>query len=117
MLKLPQDTRIFMAAAPIDMRRSFDGLCATVTEVLKENPLQDHLFLLRGKRCDRVKALIWDRNGLAIWYKRLEKGKYRWPASDASSLEISEQELALLLDGVDFTRIRRLPTMHVEAAL
>lgn len=106
-----------MAAMPIDMRRSFDGLCASVMEVLKENPLQGHLFLFRGKRCDRVKALIWDRNGLAIWYKRLEKGKYRWPACDASSLEISEQELALLLDGVDFTRIRRLPTMHAQAAL
>jgi transposase len=117
MLKLPEGTRIFMAATPIDMRRSFDGLCATVMEVLKQNPLQGHLFLFRGKRCDRVKALIWDRNGLAIWYKRLEKGKYRWPACDASSLEISEQELALLLDGVDFTRIRRLPTVHAQAAL
>jgi transposase len=117
MLKLSAGTRIFMAAAPIDMRRSFDGLCAAVMEVLKANPLQGHLFLFRGKRCDRVKALIWDRNGLAIWYKRLEKGKYRWPVCDADSLEISEQELALLLDGVDFTRIRRLPTVHAEAAL
>lgn len=117
MLKLPEGARIFMAAAPIDMRRSFDGLCATVMEVLKENPLQGHLFLFRGKRCDRVKALIWDRNGLAIWYKRLEKGKYRWPACDSASLEISEQELALLLDGVDLTRIRRLPAVHAQAAL
>ncbi len=69
-----------MAAAPIDMRRSFDGLCATVIEVLEQNPLEGHLFLFRGKRGDRIKALIWDRNGLAIWYKRLEKGKYRWPS-------------------------------------
>jgi transposase len=117
MLKLPEGTRIFMAAVPIDMRRSFDGLCVAVMEVLKANPLQGHLFLFRGKRSDRVKALIWDRNGLAIWYKRLEKGKYRWPSCEASSLEISEQELSLLLDGVDFTRIRRLPAVHVEAAL
>ena len=55
-----------MAAAPIDMRRSFDGLCATVIEVLEQNPLEGHLFLFRGKRGDRIKALIWDRNGLAI---------------------------------------------------
>jgi transposase len=52
MLKLPGDTRIFMAVAPVDMRRSFDGLCATVMEVLQSNPLEGHLFLLRGKRAD-----------------------------------------------------------------
>jgi len=117
MLTLPPDTRIFMALTPIDMRRSFDGLCAAVVEVLKHNPLEGHLFLFRGKRGDRVKALIWDRNGLAIWYKRLEKGRYKWPSRDAVSLEITEQELALLLDGVDFTRLRRLPVFHAYAAL
>jgi transposase len=106
-----------MAVAPIDMRRSFDGLCAAVIEVLEQNPLDGHLFLFRGKRADRVKALIWDRNGLAIWYQRLEKGKYRWPAREAASLEISQQELSLLLDGVDFTRLRRLPSVHAHAAL
>jgi len=116
-LTLPPDTRIFMATAPIDMRRSFDGLCAAVVGVLEQNPLDGHLFLFRGKRGDRVKALIWDRNGLAIWYKRLEKGRYRWPARDAASMEISAQELSLLLDGVDFTRIRRLPVFHAHAAL
>jgi transposase len=117
MLRLPEGTRIFMAAAPIDMRRGFDGLCAAVMEVLEANPLQGHLFLFRGKRSDRVKALIWDRNGLAIWYKRLEKGKYRWPSCDGASIELSEQELALLLDGVDFTRIRRLPALQMQAVL
>jgi transposase len=66
---------------------------------------------------DRVKALIWDRNGLAIWYKRFEKGRYRWPTRDATAIEICEQELSLLLDGVDFTRIRRLPAVSVDAAL
>lgn len=86
-------------------------------EVLKLNPLDGHLFLFRGRRSDRVKALIWDRTGLAIWYKRLEKGRYRWPSPDAPCVEISEQELALLLDGVDFTRIRRLPVISAQAAL
>ena len=117
MLKLAPDTRIFMAVAPIDMRKSFDGLCAAVQEVLDQNPLDGHLFLFRGKRADRVKALIWDRNGLAIWYKRLEKGKYKWPSREAASIEISQQDLSLLLDGVDFTRLRRLPVFHAHAAL
>jgi transposase len=117
MLRLPSETRIFMAVAPVDMRRSFDGLCATVMEVLAQNPLEGHLFLFRGKRADRVKALYRDRNGLAIWYKRLEKGKYKWPTRKAASVEISAQELALLLDGIDFTRLRRLPVFHAHAAL
>jgi transposase len=117
MLRLSQGTRVFMAVAPIDMRKSFDGLCAAVMETLQANPPDGHLFLFRGKRSDRIKALIWDRNGLAIWYKRLEKGRYRWPARDAVSIEITEQELSLLLDGVDFTRIRRLPAVHAHAAL
>ena len=117
MLKLPGETRIFMAIAPVDMRRSFDGLCATVMEQLQSNPLEGHLFLFRGKRADRVKALYWDRNGLAIWYKRLEKGRYKWPARECASVEISEQELALLLDGIDFTRLRRLPSVQAHAAL
>jgi transposase len=79
MLRLAQGRRVFMAVAPIDMRKSFDGLCAVVMETLQGNPLDGHLFLFRGKRSDRIKALIWDRNGLAIWYKRLEKGRFGGP--------------------------------------
>ncbi len=117
MLTLPPGTRIFMATAPIDMRRSFDRLRAAVVGMLEQNPLAGHLFLFRGKRGDRVKALIWDRNGPAISYKRLEKGRYKCPAGDAASLEITAQELSLPLDGIDFTRIRRLPVFHAHAAL
>lgn len=106
-----------MAAAPVDMRRSFDGLAAAVIEALGANPLEGHLFLFRGRRADRIKALIWDRNGFVVWYKRLERGKYRWPSPDAASIEISEAELTLLLDGVDFTRLRRLPAFTAHAAI
>jgi transposase len=106
-----------MAVAPVDMRKSFDGLCAAVVESLAGNPLAGDLFLFRGKRADRVKALYWDRHGLAIWYKRLEKGRFKWPTRQAASVEISEQELSLLLDGIDFTRLRRLPAFEARAAL
>ena len=76
MLKLPPPgTRIFMTVAPVDTRRSFSGLCAIITETLEANPIGGDLFLFWGKRSDRVKAIIWDRTGLAIWYKRLERGK------------------------------------------
>jgi transposase len=117
MLKLPSDTRIYLAATPIDMRRSFDGLCAIVADTLKLNPLDGHLFLFRGRNADRMKAMYWDRNGLVIWYKRLEKGRYRWPAVNDAAVEITAQDLSLLLDGIDFTRLRRLPAFHAQVAL
>ena len=115
MLRLPDGARIFMAVKPVDMRRSFDGLCAMITEALGSSALSGDLYLFRGKRADRIKAIIWDRNGLAIWYKRLEKGKYKWPTRDSASIELSAHELELLLDGVDFTRIRRLPPFVLRA--
>jgi len=112
MLTLPPGTRIYLALAPIDMRRSFDGLSAVVLETLLLNPLDGHLFLFRGKGGDKIKALLWDRNGFAIWYKRLEKGRFKWPQKAVPSLEISAQEFALLLDGIDFTKLKRLPDFH-----
>ena len=116
MLKLPPRTRIFMAVAPVDMRCSFSGLCAIITETLGANPINGCLFLFRGKCSDRVKAIVWDRTGLAIWYKRLERGKYKWSSPDADSMELTDQELALQLDGVDFTRIRRLPALALHTS-
>jgi transposase len=104
-----------MAVKPVDMRRSFDGPCATLTEVLGGDPLSGDVFLFRGKQADRIKAIAWDRTGLAIWYKRLEKGKHQWPTRDAASIEMTEHEVALLRDGVDFTRIRQLPAFSLHA--
>ena len=117
MLSLPLPVRIFLCTRHADMRKSFDGLAQMVREFLGADPLSGHLFVFRNKRGDRLKLLYWDSDGLAIWYKRLEKGRYRWPARDAASMEISAQELSLLLDGVDFTRIRRLPVFHAHSAL
>ncbi len=116
MLKLAAGARVFMAVTPVDMRRSFSGLSAIVGEALGSNPLSGDVYLFRGKRSDRVKAMMWDRNGLAIWYKRLERGKFKWPSPDAPSMELTEHELTLLLDGVDFTRIRRLPHFSLQSA-
>jgi len=93
------------------------GLSAAVMETLQLNPLDGHLFLFRGKGGDKVKALIWDRNGFAIWYKRLEKDRFKWPHKGVTSLEITPQEFALLLDGIDFTKLKRLPNFSAIAAL
>lgn len=117
MLTLASGTRIYLAATPVDMRRSFDGLSAVIIDVLQLNPLDGHLFVFRGKGGDKIKALYWDRNGLAIWYKRLEKGRFKWPSVSTRSLEMSPQELSLLLDGIDFTRLKRLPDFNAKTIL
>src|SRR5262245_48816436 len=80
MLSLPPAVRIFVCTAPTDMRKSFDSLAALAQTVVGEDPLSGHLFLFRNRQRDRVKLLWWDRDGLAIWYKRLEAGVFDLPS-------------------------------------
>jgi transposase len=110
MISLPPTVKIFLATQPADMRKSFDGLKALVEEFLDEDPLSGHLFVFRNRRGDRLKILYWDRDGLAIWYKRLEIGSFRFPrpADDkACRVDVTPADLAMLLDGVDLSSVRR----------
>lgn len=108
MLSLPLPVRIFLCIQPADMRRSFDGLAQMVREFLRADPLSGHLFVFRSKRGDKVKLLYWDTDGLAIWYKRLEEGTFRFPTTTTGhSVEIRAADLAMLLDGVDLNSVKR----------
>jgi transposase len=109
MLSLPLPVRIFLCTQPADMRKSFDGLAQMVREFLRSDPLSGHLFVFRSKRGDRLKLLYWDSDGLAIWYKRLEEGTFRFPAAPADDhgVEIRGADLAMLLDGVDLESVKR----------
>ena len=109
MLSLPLPVRIFLCTRPADMRKSFDGLAQMVREFLSQDPLSGHLFVFRNKRADRLKLLYWDSDGLAIWYKRLEEGTFRFPAAkeDGQGLEIRAADLTMLLDGVDLGSVKR----------
>jgi transposase len=109
MLSLPEPMKIFLCMTPTDMRRGFDGLSNLVREWLQADPLSGHLFVFRNRRGDRVKLLYWDRDGLVQYYKRLEVGVYRFPtvASDARSVQVTAQELSLLLWGIDPSSVRR----------
>src|SRR5579885_1591775 len=100
MFMLPTGVRIFIASEPADLRRSFDGLTAMVRDALHADPLSGHLFVFRGKSARRVKVLYWDRTGFALWHKRLESGAFRFPPADATSFEVSAQQLRLFLDGI-----------------
>lgn len=117
MLSLLDDAKIYLAVQPVDTRKSFDGLCAVISEVLNKNPLTGHVFLFRGKRGDRIKALWWDRNGLVVWCNRLEKVRFKWPQPNAKFPEITEIEFSLLLDGVDFTRLKQFLKFYTEFSL
>ena len=109
MINFPPTVRIFLASSPADMRRGFDGLAALTTSVIGQDPLSGHLFVFRNRRGDRVKILMWDRDGLLLVYKRLEEGVFRFPKvpAHAKSALVTTQELSLLLWGIDPSSVVR----------
>ena len=110
MLSLSGQVKVFLAVQPTDMRKSFDSLAALVQETLRQDPLSGHLFVFRSKRGDRVKILYWNTQGYALWYTRLEVGTFRFPAparDEQCSVVISAADLAMLLDGVDLSSVKR----------
>ena len=106
MFGLSAAVRVYLATEPADMRKSFDGLFALASG-LALDPLSGHLFVFVNKRRDRVKVLYWDRDGLAVWAKRLERGTFRIPAAGADRVEMTTAELAALLAGIDLNTARR----------
>jgi transposase len=106
-----QGPRIWLAAEAADMRCGFDRLAERVKAVVGEDPLGGHLFVFRSRRGDRLKILTWDRDGFVLWYKRLETGVFKLPRLDAGarSVELRASELAMILDGIDMSRLKRVP--------
>jgi len=112
---LPATVRVFVAVAPADLRKGYDGLSQLARDALREDPLSGHLFVFSNRRRDRIKVLYWDRDGLAVWMKRLERGTYRWPAPGADRVEWTAAELAAVLGGLDLKATRKRPR-YVRAA-
>lgn len=106
-----QLTRIWLAVEPTDMRCGFDRLAERVRTVIDQDPLGDSLFIFRSRRGDRLKVLFWDRDGFVTWYKRLEAGVFKLPrvTPGTRSLELRASELAMILDGIDMTKLKRVP--------
>jgi transposase len=107
MFGLSAAVRVYLATEPADMRKSFDGLAALTSGRLALDPLSGHLFVFVNRRRDRIKVLYWDRDGLAVWAKRLERGTFRLPAAGADRVEMTTAELAALLAGIDLNTARR----------
>jgi transposase len=110
MISVPHPVRVFLHAPPTDLRKGFDALSGLVTTAFAQDPTSGNLFLFVNRRRDRLKILYWDRDGLAIWYKRLETpGRYQLPAvaRDVVSVEMTSTQLTLILSGIDLRSARQ----------
>ena len=109
MFGLGAATRIYVAVGSTDMRKGFEGLYGLVRDQLGLDPLSGHLCLFCNKGRNRLKVLYWDGSGLWICAKRLERGRFSWPSDGEQSTRVtlSQEELSLLLGGIDLTRTRR----------
>jgi transposase len=105
-----QTARIWLASEATDMRCGFDRLAERVRAVIGEDPLSGHLFVFRSRRGDRLKILAWDRDGFVLWYKRLEAGVFKLPRVEqgSRSVELRASELAMVLDGIDVSKLKRV---------
>lgn len=101
----PTGIRVLVATRPVDFRNGMDGLAAYVQEAFKADPFSGVIYVFRAKRADRVKLLFWDQTGLCLMTKRLEDGKFRWPAVRDGVMRLSPAQLSALLDGLDWARV------------
>ena len=119
MLSLPPSVRLFMATQPVDGRKGTDSLMAMVREVFGHDPLSGHLFIFFSRRCERVRVVYWDRNGYAMWTKRLERGRFR-PAFDSDgqlgARSIEAAQLALIVEGIELAGARHRPRWQPRAS-
>jgi transposase len=119
MLSWPPTVRIFVCSDATDMRKGFDSIAYLVESSLALDPFSGHLFFFRSRRGDRIKILYWDAGGYVLWYKRLEKGTFRFPtvvAQATGHVEIKAADLATIFDGVDLASVRRQRHYSRESA-
>lgn len=104
MISLPTGTNIWIAAGVTDLRRGFTGLSAVAQTALEQDPYSGHVFVFRGRRGDLIKLLWWDGDGLCLFAKRLERGRFIWPQADKGVVALSRAQLSMLLEGIDWRR-------------
>ncbi len=111
MLRPDRDTpRVYLHRAPVDMRKQIDGLAK---EVIQQDPASGVLFAFINARRNKLKLLVWERNGFIVWYKRLEKDKFHWPRrSDEAVVTLTGEQLNWLLDGYDVWRMKPHEVLH-----
>ena len=101
MIPVPSNTRVWLAAGVTDMRRGFATLAAQAEQTLEQDPFTGHMFVFRGRRGDLIKVIWWDGQGACLFSKRLESGKFVWPAGKDGKIALTPAQLAMLLEGID----------------
>lgn len=98
--------RVLVASRPVDFRKGMDGLAALVMQQLGADPYSGVVYVFRARRADRVKLVWWDGTGLCLFHKKLESGGFRWPKAEDGVMRLSAAQLAALLEGLDWRRVR-----------
>jgi len=104
MIALPTHTQIWIVAGRTDLRRGFTGLSGMVQTKLEQDPFSGHVFVFRGRRGHLIKVLWWDGDGLCLFAKRLERGRFVWPQASSGTVSLSRAQLSMLLEGIDWRR-------------
>ena len=118
MLNTTETSRVYLACGSTDLRKSIDGLCALVSQVLQEDLFSSSLFVFCNKDRDKIKILFWDTNGFWLYYRRLEKGRFRWPQENAPTARaITRRQLQWLLDGLPLEQPKAHRPVHARIAV
>ena len=110
------NVRVMVATKPVDFRKGAEGLAALVRETMHADPFSGAVYVFRAKRADRVKLVFWDGTGVVLVAKRLEEGKFRWPAIEDGVMRLSSVELQALLEGLDWRRVHALRGTNAPVA-
>ena len=112
MISIPVGARVLVATRPIDFRKGAHSLAALAAEVLGEDPFSGVVIVFRAKRADRLKILVWDTSGLVLIWKQLQQSTFRWPPVMDGVMKLSSVEFAALFDGLDWTCVQAIKTIH-----
>ena len=116
MLRPVSSVQVYLYAEAVDMRKSIDGLASLVEQEMDLSPYEAALFVFCNRARDKIKMLCWERNGFIVWYKRLEKQRFKWPKVH-HPLSVTGQELNWLLDGFDIWNSKPHKTLHFDSVL
>ncbi len=108
------NSKLWYYNQPIDFRKQIDGLVMLLADQLNQDPTSGHIFIFRSRGGDRIKLLYWERNGFWLMYKRLEKGRFKFPNINDSQLELKPEQLSWLLSGLNIENHKLLPTVNVS---
>ena len=115
MIPVPSGVKVWLATGYTDMRKGYPGLALMVQETLKRDPHNGHLFVFRGRRGDLIKLLWWSGDGMNLYVKRLERGRFVWPQATSGSVSLTPAQLSMLLEGIDWRMPTRTHTPQLAA--